>query len=111
MDVVIERLLHEEKKVQDRLSSVISNDSALRINSRMRRKGPRCHYCKRFGHIQRNCSERPQNERKFTTTTSQQMERKYPKYRVNKVEVEQNESSNSDSDIGLVVSHTLSIGE
>ena len=63
MDVVIERLLHEEKKVQDRLSSVISNDSALRINSRMRRKGPRCHYCKRFGHIQRNCSERPQNER------------------------------------------------
>ena len=111
MDVVIERLLHEEKKLRDRLSSVISSDSALTIKSHMRRKGPRCHYCKRFGHIQRNCSERSQNERKFTNTTSQQMERKYPKHRVNKVEVEQKESSNSDSDIGLVVSHALSIGE
>ena len=39
------------------------------------------------------------------------MERKYPKHRVNKVEVERKESSDSDSDIGLVVSHALSIEE
>lgn len=85
----------------------MSSDSALAIKGQLRRGGLRCHYCKKFGHFQRNCTERTQNERKSTTTTSQLV---HSSHRVIKVEVKQHESSSSDSDVGLVVSHVLSIG-
>ena len=104
--VVTERLLHEERKLKDRSSSTgVSSNSALTTRDQMRRKSPRCQYCKRFGHIQRYCNERVQNEKKLTS-----MNQHEKKHRVHKVEVKQTVSSDSDSDVGLVVGHALSVG-
>ena len=106
MELGTERLLHEERKLKDQSSSTgVSSNSALTTRDQMRRKGPRCHYCKRFGHIQRYCNERVQNEKKLTSTNQHEK-----KHRVHKVEVKQTVSSDSDSDVGLVVGHALSFG-
>ena len=78
------------------------------MKDQTQRKGPRCHYCRKFGHIQRYCNERVQNEWKLHTTN--QHERKYSKHKVYKVEVKQTNSNDSDSDVGLVVGHALSVG-
>lgn len=56
MESMIERLLHEAQKQNDRSSAsaggLTKREPALTVKHR--RKGPQCHYCKRFGHIQRN---------------------------------------------------------
>ena len=114
MEVVVERLLHEERKLKDRSStgSGASNNSALTIKGcgdPQQRKfkssgpqGPRCHYCKRIGHIQRNCSERAQNERKPTSTMNQRHHSKGLRHRANNVEAE---IEGDNSDIGLVLTN------
>ena len=63
MEVVTERLLNEERKLEDRERTTMSDNGALVAKHRQRR-GPKCHYCHRYGHIQRNCAERAQNLKK-----------------------------------------------
>ena len=59
MEVVIERLMHEERKLKDRgLSSEPGSDGALVARHKTRLRGPKCYGCQRFGHIQRSCPER-----------------------------------------------------
>ena len=59
METVIERLLHEERKIKEKdqgsLPSGDSKEEAMTLKHKKR--GPRCHFCNRFGHIQRNCHE------------------------------------------------------
>ena len=50
MSTVVDQLLHEEQKIKDRCTSSKPEEGAYMI--RHRRKGPRCHHCKKFGHIQ-----------------------------------------------------------
>ena len=57
METVTERLLYEEQKLTDRMAgSRPGNEEAMTIKHNKRR-GPRCHHCKRYGHIKRNCRE------------------------------------------------------
>ena len=63
---------------------------------RYRRKGPRCHHCKKFGYIQRYCPERHREG------GGRHKER--PK--VNATEVE----SDSENEVWLIVQHALSTG-
>ena len=54
MDVVTEKLLYEESKLKDRGKK----EEALPTKHKfVPRRGPRCHFCHKFGHIQRNCAE------------------------------------------------------
>ena len=94
MSTVIDRLLHEEQKIKDRGTSSKPEEGAYMI--RHRRKGPRCHHCKKFGHIQRYCPERQREG------GGRHKER--PK--VNATEVE----SDSENEVGLIVQHALSTG-
>ena len=56
MSTVVDQLLHEEQKIKDRCTSSKPEEGAYMI--RHRREGPRCHHCKKFGHIQQYCPER-----------------------------------------------------
>ena len=54
MENVIERLLHEEQKLKDRSRSGRTKEEAMTVKHK---RGPQYYYCKRFGHIKRNCRE------------------------------------------------------
>ena len=91
MEVVTERLLHEERKLKERGGY---REGAMYSRSR---KGPRCHQCGKYGHIKKNCDQRT-NEGSHSS-----------KQKVNKAGVRQGEYSSSDSEsVGLMVSHVLS---
>lgn len=52
MEVVTERLLHEERKLKERGGY---REGAMYSRSR---RGPRCHQCGKYGHIKKNCDQR-----------------------------------------------------
>ena len=59
MEVVTERLMHEERRQKDRAEDT-NSEKAMTMEQRTRRKGlslVRCHYCKRFGNMKRDCFE------------------------------------------------------
>ena len=60
MEVVTERLLYEERRASDRSSSE-QRGAALTSKQRGSRRGPKCYSCQKYGHIQRNCTEKPQS--------------------------------------------------
>ena len=93
MEVVTERLLHEERKLKERLGSERGREGAMPGNQRPKGKGPKYHHCGKFGQIRRNCNEEARSN----------------KLKVNKAEVRRRGSSSSDSDcVGLMVNHLLS---
>ena len=107
MEIVIERLLHEERKRKEKdqgsLPPVDSKEEAMTLKHK--RRGPRCHFCNKFGHIQRNCHER---EKKLAMEASSHHHSKKTKHKVNSVNT-RGHSDNTDSDeVGLVVQHALS---
>ena len=53
MDVVTERLLHEERKLKDREGSGSSHEKAM--TSRFKRKSVECFHCGKPGHRKCNC--------------------------------------------------------
>ena len=55
---------------------------------RPKRKGPRCHYCRKFGHIKRDCYELSQAEKRSYSS----QEKKNVKEKANKVEAKQKDS-------------------
>ena len=106
MEVVTERLLHEESKQND---SSVSNrrDRALAVRQRTStRKNIKCYRCHKIEHMQRNCPNRERFEpeqdrtRSFHRNSSifklQRVERKQSAHNVQVLQ------SDSDSDHGLV---------
>ena len=55
LEVVTERLLHEERKKLEHNSDG-RVDGAMHARRR-RHGGPRCYKCQKYGHIQRNCPQ------------------------------------------------------
>ena len=105
MELVTERLLHEERKMKDRKSTDSSYEKAMTVKQPFR-KGPKCHHCGKFGHIKRNCRKFAQ-ENKFNSADKEQ--RKSTKHRATTAETKQTDSSSSDGEsIGLVVRHAFS---
>ena len=79
---------------------------ALVAKQQFEKKGPRCHFCHRFGHIQRNCVV---CERTRAKSDSAQKDKQKMKQKAHKVEGRQVYSSSSESEsVGLVVRHALS---
>ena len=54
LEIVTERLLHEESKQRDKESSTIEV-KAMMSKHRTSRNSPKCHHCGRFGHIKKEC--------------------------------------------------------
>ena len=50
MEVVTEQLLHVERKQKEKASVDLSEEKAMTL--KFKGRGPRCHYCKKLGHIQ-----------------------------------------------------------
>ena len=70
------------------------------------RRGPRCHFCQKFGHIKRYCRE---YEEQFNPALREKRwERKGVSPRANKVEVMQTDGSSSGSEHGMVTCHPVS---
>ena len=93
MEVVTERLLHEERKPKEPVGSERSREEAMTGKQRPKGKGPKNHHCGKFGQIRRNCNEEARSN----------------KLKVNKAEVRRRDSSSSDGDcVGLMFNHVLS---
>lgn len=106
MEVVTERLLHEERKLKERAGSGAYREEAMAVKQQ-RQKGPRCYHCGKFGHIKRNCDRYAEAEERMDSRP----ERKSFKQKANQVEVRRGDSSNSDNEsIGLLVREALSAG-
>ena len=60
METLVEHLLHEERKMKEKDQSSSSTGDAKEeaMSVKHKKRPPRCHFCNRFGHIQRNCRER-----------------------------------------------------
>lgn len=58
METVIECLIYEERKLKEKQQGSQEGNKEEVMVSKHKKKGPRCHFCNRFGHIQRNCRER-----------------------------------------------------
>ena len=99
LELVTERLLHEERKMKDRKGTDTSCDKVMTAKQPFKR-GPKCHYCGKFGHIKRNCRKLAQE------TKSDSSNRDKPKHGANAAEARQTDSSSSDSEI--VVRHAFS---
>ena len=118
MEAVIERLMHEERKLQDREPSSESGvDGALTAKHRTRSKKPRCYACQRFGHIQRNCPERCARSSNHESKSSEHAKPGRKKNRkVNEIYQTQVERSDSETEsnvtmIGLVTRQVLSVAD
>ena len=101
LEVVTERLLHEERKQKTRSNptseSGTGEEEALAARYG---KGPRCHYCKKLGHIKRNCNELVG---KFKGVAQ---DRRRSAYRA---AVQYAEDSSGEEGTGLLVSHALTM--
>ena len=113
MDVVIERLTHQEHKLKDRGTTPRNTrEEAMTVHYRTgRSKGPKCHYCGKYGHIQRNCREKEKSQGpNIQSSPHSSQSRQYSKFKgkpkfVNtavKFKSFPDESSDSD-ETGLIV--------
>lgn len=113
MAVVVERLLHEESKVNERSEDSKSNA----MTSRHRRKASvKCYHCNKFGHIRRNCPEIRANSTqtdKRSDSFGQTVKRgTTPRQKVNQLcAIPTEDCSSEDEVISLMVRHVLSASD
>ena len=92
---------------------------AMTVKHKPHRKGPKCHYCHKYGHIQRFCKEREKaaqstNPKDNSTVNKHHRTTSSVKtsHKVNSASVKKRSDSELDSDkAGLVVKHALSVLE
>ena len=72
MEVVIERLLHEERKQKDRAGVGESSERGMIGKQQTTRREPNCYHCEKVGHIKRNCKELAKSERRFESSRKTQ---------------------------------------
>lgn len=59
MEVVTERLIHEDRKANERETA---SSEKLFLGKKSKKKGPQCHGCGKFRHIRRHCKELDKNK-------------------------------------------------
>lgn len=93
IEVVTERLLHEERKIQDR-ESPRAGQKAMTTHSK---KKIVCHHCGKVGHVKRNCHQFLSDEKKSKSQGRQ---------RAHQVTVKDTSESDGESD-ALMISHKV----
>jgi len=81
-----------------------SEEKTMTIRQYYDKKGPRCHQCGRFGHIERNCRAATE---KTKSMTDDKVKPKGYKHKANTVEPRPRENTYKDESVGLVVQHAL----
>uniref|UniRef100_A0A1X7VCC8 CCHC-type domain-containing protein n=1 Tax=Amphimedon queenslandica TaxID=400682 RepID=A0A1X7VCC8_AMPQE len=106
LEVVVEKLLYEDSKLKD----CQPEKDPKRFSVRHKSRGWKCHFCHKFGHIQRNCSEKIQSERK---SEEKKAEKRPVKHRAHQTQNRRKgDSEDSDSNtatVGLVTRRMLSV--
>ena len=104
MEIVTERLLHEERKIKEKHGSETSDGmKAMSVNRQSKGKGPKCYQCGKFGHIKRNCRElnSPKLDDKNEAYDN--------KHKANNAAESRQAKNSSDSDeVGLMINHAFS---
>ena len=72
-----------------------------------KKRGPRCHFCNKFGHIQRNCHERERRLMLENRQTSHNRSKKIA-HKINSVDTRSQHDGSDSDELGLVVQHVLS---
>ena len=105
MEIVKERLLHEESKLKGRVAVGMEGEmKAMTGQHRWKGKGPKCHHCGRFRHIRRTCRELTSGR-----NDSNQKEDRKTKHKAHSAQMKQRDSSSSESEsTGLVADQVLS---
>ena len=89
--------MNEERKLKEKHPSIITeSEGAMTLKHKI--KGPRCHYCNKFGHIQRNCSKKEKKQKSELEKHHHRSTRTEQK--VNSAETRKRKSSSED-EVGL----------
>ena len=107
LEIVTERLLHDETKQKDKESATIKM-KAMTSKHQTSRKGPKCHHCGRFGHIKRECrmlleSPGKNQDNRTTSYSNKRALRKQKAYAA-----EEDTDDEGEEIVGLVTEHALS---
>jgi len=105
MEIVTERLLHEEGKLKEKSGGSGAEIKAMAGEHRRKAKGPRRHNCHQFGHIKKDCRELA---RSSIDSVHKKENAHKGKHKAHSATAKRRDNSSSDSDIGLVLSHALS---
>ena len=121
MEVVTERLLHEERKMNDREGGAqgraCGGENAMLAGERGKqhqqrdKRGPQCYGCRDFGHIWRYCpnEDRKPKKDKYRQDKSKFRDKKSgQKHKAHKAEAKWSTDSSSDEPAGLIAEHALS---
>ena len=104
MEIVTERLLHEERKIKEKHGSETTDGmKAMFINRQSKGKGPKCYQCGKFGHIKRNCREL--NSPKLDDDKNEPYDNKHKAN--NAAESRQAENSSDSDEVGLMINHAF----
>ena len=96
MEVVIERILHSDKKQKEKNVDNFE-DRAMASKQQFRRKSTQCFQCGKYGHIKKYCR-----------SESDKVNHKDCDHRVNMIRRKQVDQNDSDSELtGLVVQHAM----
>ena len=113
MEIVTERIMHEDSKLKESESHKDRNQALYagregRRESEPYREPPSCYYCKKVGHIQRNCEKLKRKQEAQEKQDSRRNKNKYQskshKANFSKSRPQEDESdSSSDSESGFCV--------
>lgn len=95
LEIVTERLLHEEQKMKLKSDSENSVNKVLMAKNNKFKKGPKCHHCGKMGHIKKFC--------RLLLNKNNIEKLQYSEFKGD-------EQLNSES-VSLVVSHALSVSD
>ena len=75
MEIVTKKILHKERKQKEKNNSDLSAEKAMTTKQQFKRKLPKCHQCRKFGHIKKMCRYSPTevDDKRNTQTLSKEL--------------------------------------